>query len=323
MNSVQRKSKSLLWLLAITIVITLLGVIRYTNHPEIDGSKWPASTAAYWHAPDSSVMALSDSGDLVAYGRELIAHTARYLGPKGSVMSISNGMNCQNCHLKAGTKIFGNNYGAVASMYPRFRARSGGIESIEKRINDCIQRSLNGQPLPHDSRELKAMITYIRWLGQNVAHGVTPEGTGLVNVPLMDRAADSIRGGIVYRSQCAKCHGRNGQGVKRKDGIEWEFPPLWGENSYNTGAGLFRLSRFAGYVKANMPQGITFESPQLTDEEAWDVAAYVNSMPRPQKTFREDWPDITKKPFDHPFGPYADGFNETQHKYGPFKEMEQ
>ena len=67
-----------------------------------------------------------------------------------------------------------------------------------------------------------------------------------------------------------------------------------------------------------MPNGASFDNPILTDEEAWDVAAYVNSMPRPHKTFAADWPDISAKPFDHPFGPYADDFTEQQHKLGPF-----
>jgi thiosulfate dehydrogenase len=92
-------------------------------------------------------------------------------------------------------------------------------------------------------------------------------------------------------------------------------------HSYNVGAGLFRLSRFAGYVKSNMPHGTTYDKPVLSDEEAWDVAAYVNSLPRPEKDLSHDWPDIASKPFDHPFGPYADTFSETQHKYGPFEAI--
>jgi thiosulfate dehydrogenase len=106
------------------------------------------------------------------------------------------------------------------------------------------------------------------------------------------------------------------------DSSAYQYPPVWGKNSYNVGAGLYRLSRFAGYVKGNMPFGATYDRPQLTDEEAWDVAAYVNSLPRPQKDFRSDWPDISKKPIDHPFGPYADDFDETQHKLGPYKPIE-
>ena len=62
----------------------------------------------------------------------------------------------------------------------------------------------------------------------------------------------------------------------------------------------------------------THTNPALTTEEAWDVAAFVNSQPRPQKDISKDWPDISKKPVDHPFGPYTDGFSEQQHKFGPF-----
>jgi thiosulfate dehydrogenase len=47
----------------------------------------------------------------------------------------------------------------------------------------------------------------------------------------------------------------------------------------------------------------------------------VNSKPRPSKDLSKDWPNISKKPIDHPFGPYADGFTEVQHKYGPFKPI--
>ena len=102
---------------------------------------------------------------------------------------------------------------------------------------------------------------------------------------------------------------------------EYTYPPLWGEASYTTGAGLYRISRLAGYVKHNMPFTLLKDEAALTDEEAWDVAAFINSQPRPQKNYSKDWPDISSKPFDHPFGPYADNFTETQHKYGPFGPM--
>jgi thiosulfate dehydrogenase len=271
-----------------------------------------------WAPPDSLAIPMTPEGDLIRYGRELVSHTAAYLGPKGSVMQVSNGMNCQNCHLKSGKKMFGNNYSAVSATYPKFRARSGSLETIEKRVNDCIERSLNGKPLKDSSRELNAFVAYISWVGKDVEKGVAPKGAGLWDLPLLDRAASPEKGKLVFENQCALCHGKDGMGIKYENNIEWKYPPLWGAYSYNTGAGLFRLSRFAGYVKANMPNGATFDNPILTDEEAWDVAAYVNSMPRPQKTFAADWPDISTKPFDHPFGPYADAFTEQQHKLGPF-----
>lgn len=274
-----------------------------------------------WHAPDDSKMPSAAKGDLVKYGRELILHTSKYLGPKGSVKAISNGMNCNNCHLDAGTRPWGNNYAAVFATYPKFRERSGGIETIHKRVNDCFERSLNGQALDTGSLEMKAISAYIEWLGTGVTRGGKPKGVGILELAYMDRAADPRKGKMVYTSKCQSCHQSNGEGVLNSAGTEYTYPPLWGKSSYNHGAGLYRLSRFAGYVKANMPLGATHNNILLTDEQAWDVAAYVNSQPRPGRDLSKDWPKIEAKPVDHPFGPFADGFTEIQHKYGPFKPI--
>lgn len=282
-----------------------------------------ASSSNLWSPPDLAALPKDEAGALIRYGRDLIVHTADFLGPKGSVRPMSNGMNCQNCHLDAGTKPFGNNYSAVASTYPKVRARSGQMESIEKRINDCFERSLNGSSLAEDSREMKAMVAYMKWLGTGVPAGDQPNGVGLVKLTYLERPASVENGRLLFAQKCVVCHGENGQGIGNKEGSAWIYPPLWGEKSYNTGAGLYRLSRFAGYIKANMPLGATFDNPQLTDEETWDIAAFVNSLPRPEKKFEADWPDISKKPIDHPFGPYADSFDEVQHKYGPFKPIEE
>ena len=260
--------------------------------------------------------------ELVIYGEDIIVNTARYFGPHGSVATITNGMNCQNCHLNAGKKNWGNNYSAVYSTYPKFRDRSGSMESIYKRVSDCFERSLNGTAPDSNSREYKAIYAYIKWLGKDVKKGNKPVGSGITKLSYLDRAADPAKGKAVYIAQCQSCHGANGQGQLSLNGVSYEYPPLWGEHSYNDGAGLFRLSNFAGYVKSNMPfKQATHDNPKLTSEEAWDVAAFVNSQPRPKKDLSKDWPDISKKPFDHPFGPYADEFSESQHKYGPYKPI--
>ena len=275
----------------------------------------------FWHAPDFMLVSDRAKAEQIGYGRELVTQTSRYLGPAGTVLKISNGMNCQNCHLDAGTKIFGNNYSAVASTYPKFRSRSGTIESVEKRVNDCFERSLNGQPLDTASREMKAIVSYIQWVGSEVARGETIKGSGLLKLPTLSRAADSMRGGILYQESCATCHGSDGRGRKLADQTGFQFPPLWGDDSYNHGAGLYRLSTFAQFIYTNMPFGATYQNPVLTEEQAWDIAAYVNSLPRPGKDISQDWPDIRLKPFDHPFGPYADPFSEEQHKFGPFQPI--
>jgi thiosulfate dehydrogenase len=281
------------------------------------------STEYVWRGWNKYQIKPADS--LVRYGRELIENTSYYLGPKGTVAQITNGMNCQNCHLSGGTIPWGNNYGAVASLYPQFRARSGGIETMEKRISDCMERSLNAdKAVDSTSREMKAIIAYMHWLGDGIPKNHKPNGSGITKLPYLDRAADPLKGKTVYINKCQRCHGANGEGQKNTEDYGYIYPPLWGDNSYNTAAGLFRLSRFAGYVKSNMPYlEADYHNPQLTDEEAWDVAAFVNSQPRPSKIFNEDWPDISKKPIDHPFGPYADSFSEQQHKYGPFMPIEE
>ncbi|EAZ79618.1 c-type cytochrome [Algoriphagus machipongonensis] len=322
----------------------LVGVIGFTLYLSNSGVSFPAlseqaeivkplpptpvsktlmDSEGMWQAPDWKLVAEEPNASQIEYGRELIANTSEYLGPNGKVKKISNGLNCQNCHLQAGTVPLGNNYSAVAGTYPKVRGRSGTEEDVVDRINGCFQRSLNGETLPRDSKEMEAMVAYMNWLGQGVPKGERPKGVGIYEVPLLDRAADPVKGKTIYENQCVVCHMQDGQGLMKPDSTGYTYPPLWGDHSYNQKAGLFRMSKFAGYVRANMPFGATYENPILTDEEAWDLAAYVNSLERPTRAFPNDWPDISKKPMDHPFGPYADDFSEEQHKYGPFKPIKE
>jgi thiosulfate dehydrogenase len=296
-------------------------ILEATNSPE-EIVKVNLDSNGKWAPPDSASIPDNEEGRRIRYGKQLISHTAAYLGPNGSVMNITNGMNCQNCHLEAGTKRFGNNYAAVLSTYPKFRARSGSVESIEKRVNDCIQRSLNGKPLEQNSEELKSFVAYIKWVGSEVPKDSIPEGTGIATPEFLNRPADPVNGKIIFSQNCTRCHGNNGEGMRVAGSAEWLYPPISGPDSYNSGAGLFRLSRFAGYVKYNMPNDLASpEKPFLSDEQCWDVAAYVNALPRPGYDISADWPDISKKPFDHPFGPFSDGKSEKEHKYGPWQKQ--
>ena len=165
------------WIIyAISIVLVLaisIQTIEFINTPK---REIPALIAEGWTAPslftDRSVQ--GEERALVIYGEELIANTSKYLGPNGSVAHVTNGMNCQNCHLNAGRKTWGNNYGAVAANYPKFRDRSGSIETVYKRVTDCMERSLNGSALDSNSREIKAMIAYIKWVGHGVEKDSVP-----------------------------------------------------------------------------------------------------------------------------------------------------
>ncbi len=316
------------WIMYLIILGVVLIIIKESlEKDEFISNSFPTEEIindSTWVAPSlfSDQTLEGKAREMVMYGEDLIAHTAKYLGPNGSVKQISNGMNCQNCHLDAGTRPWGNNYGAVASTYPKFRERSGVVEGISKRVNDCLQRSLNGQALDTTSYEMLSIIAYMKWLGQNVPKGEKPKGVGLNELPYLDRPANAANGTIIFKNKCTTCHGDNGQGLKNANDTGYFYPPLWGDHSYNTGAGLFRLSRFAGYVKDNMPYNqASHKAPALSNEEAWDVAAFVNSQPRPNADLSKDWPNISAKPFDHPFGPYTDGFNEQQHKYGPYEPI--
>jgi thiosulfate dehydrogenase len=311
-------------IIAAVVGIVALVEISKALRPSEKKSPLTTTTDSSWVTPslftDNELQGAER--ELVIYGEDIIVNTARYFGPHGSVAAITNGMNCQNCHLNAGKKTWGNNYSAVYSTYPKFRDRSGSMESIYKRVGDCFERSLNGTAPDSNSREYQAIYAYIKWLGKDVKKGERPVGSGISKLNYIDRAADPVKGKAVYTAQCQSCHGANGEGQLSLNGVSYEYPPLWGEHSYNDGAGLFRLSNFAGYVKSNMPfKQATHDNPKLTTEEAWDVAAFVNSQPRPKKDLSKDWPDISKKPFDHPFGPYADEFSESQHKYGPYKPI--
>jgi len=317
--SVINRSRLLLWVTIAAVVIVVVLAATINKAIRVDTTKEEeANHEVIWEPADTSAIPFTGDGMLIRYGRELIANTSYYLGPKGTVAHITNGMNCQNCHLDAGTKTWGNNYGGVYSTYPKFRERSGTIENVYKRVNDCIDRSLNGHAIDTNSREMQAIAAYIKWLGQKVPKDVKPWGAGIRDISFIDRPADPSKGRIVFIQKCQRCHGAEGEGLLRFDSTGYVYPPLWGSNSYNTGAGLYRLSRFAGFARDNMPFDAPYNSASLTDQEAWDIAAFVNSQPRPQKDYSKDYPNIAGKPVDHPFGPFKDSFSEEQHKYGPF-----
>lgn len=259
---------------------------------------------------------------MVMYGRDLIVHTAKYFGPKGIISQTTNGMNCENCHLDAGTRIGGSDFASVYSCYPVFSARSNKMLTIYTRINGCFERSLNGKAPDSNSYEMRSLYVYMKRLGKEVPKGKKAYEPGIPNVPLLARTADPEKGRLIYINTCKTCHGANGQGVLNGEGTEYTYPPLWGRHSYNDGAGLYRLSQFARFVKNNMPfRQASYKHTILTDEQAWDVAAFVNSQGRPHFNDNKDWPDISKKSFDEPFGPYEDTFSENQHKYGPFQAI--
>ena len=283
----------------------------------------PAVTAI-WPEPDPITLADGPHKQQVLYGEALIRETYAYLGPdvaETEMRFAGNNLACGSCHLDGGRQRYGLSYIGVADAYPRDMARENEVRTLTQRINGCFERSMNGRALPADSKEMEAMIAYIGFLSEAAPAGM--DGRGAPSLPLLDRAADPILGAEVYSTHCVICHGADGQGKVLEEGQPgYLYPPLWGPGSFNNGAGMHRVIKAATFIRANMPLGVTYDSPVLTPEEAYDVAAYINVQARPEKSHLErDYPDRTRKPVDAPFPPYADSFTLEQHKFGPWKEI--
>ncbi len=256
------------------------------------------------------------------YGQRLIRNTAQELG-SGQVdpqkRFSGNNLACASCHLDSGQMPGTLSLLQAAAKYPSFSGRDGIEGDLADRINGCMQRSMNGRPLAKDSVPMRAMVSYIEELGRRYAatsesRRTAPEPAGFVEPA---RKASLEQGANVYRSRCQVCHGQNGEGLKATGdlGHGYLFPPLWGPDTYNTGAGMARVLTAAKFIKARMPLG----QPTLTDDEAFDVAAYINMQQRPgMANLEKDYPDLKRKPVDSPYPPYADPFSPEQHRVGPF-----
>jgi thiosulfate dehydrogenase len=276
----------------------------------------------HWTPPDVATVADDPFGALVKYGFALFTDTANEIGPTVSDPArrlAGNNLACQNCHLQGGTQAYAMPLIGVWGQFPQYRAREGAVDMLEDRINGCMERSMNGRALAPDSREMRAFSSYVRWLSTGVPDGAKLIGAGTLRIKEPARAADLGHGAEIFSNVCAACHGPDGLGQHAQTGAGYQFPPLWGPDSYNNGAGMSRLLTAAAYAMHNMPIGTTFNAPALTDEEAYDVAAYIISQKRPEMTnLDKDFPTRLQKPIDTPYGPYADGFTVEEHRYGPF-----
>jgi thiosulfate dehydrogenase len=261
-------------------------------------------------------------GEAVRYGRELMLNTAYYIGPDGvNGKYLGNKMNCTNCHQDAGTKAASFNLMASQQNYPQYRAREGRVLSLAERVNNCVMHPHNGKPLPLDSREMIAFLSYLKWINGFLPDKAATAPLENKKIVLPPVAASPERGEQVYRVNCARCHGDDGEGKLRGDKITYVYPPLWGISSYQPGSSMHRIIKMAQWLKTNMPYDkATPDRPFLTDEEALDVAAFVNDDAlhnRPQvKSF--EYPDPREKAIDYDRAPFVDPFPASQHKYGPF-----
>ena len=224
-------------------------------------------------APDSVIPA-GPYGDAVRRGRALLTATRDSLPNH-----VGNALRCTSCHLDAGRRETGSWIGSFA-RYPQYRSRSGTVETIEYRVNDCFRRSMNGTALDPAGADMRDIVAYLAFLSRGVPIGASSANTRAQKWAAF--SADTAEGARVFAATCTKCHGNAGAGTT-------VAPPLWGPQSYNIGAGMSRVRTAAEFISRNMP----FDAPgTLSDSQAFNVAAYVNAHPRPDYRGKEsDWPN--------------------------------
>jgi thiosulfate dehydrogenase len=207
-------------------------------------------------------------------GRALI-HSTRDSLPD----HVRANLTCANCHMADGTQKDAMPLVGVYARFPQYRGRSGNIDLIENRINDCFERSMNGRALSWTSQEMRDMVAYLAFLSRGFPVGQDMEGQGVPNLDPLK--GDTARGRTVFATTCIACHGPDGQGTA-------VAPPLWGPKSFNIGAGMARVNSAARFIHKLMPRdrpGI------LTPQQAYDVATFITSQPRPDFRNKEsDWP---------------------------------
>ena len=248
-------------------------------------SKEPARFAA----PRFSALPSSANADQLILGMRLMTET-RDLLPR----NVGNALNCASCHLNGGTVANAAPFVGLTAQFPSYAPRAGRVISIEDRINGCFKRSMQGAPLANDSREMRAMVAYMDWMKGDAKADGEIEGRGNGKVAQTVKP-DQARGQDLYKSDCAACHGENGEGRKTTND-DWIFPPLWGDSSFNIGAGMARTHTAAAFVAHNMPisRGRNFPQGQggLSEQDAVDLAGFFTHQPRPDFPEKvKDWPN--------------------------------
>lgn len=229
--------------------------------------------------PADDAIPAGPDGDAVRRGRLIFTATAAQAG-----RYVGNGLTCSNCHLDAGRKADAAPMWAAWGRYPAYRAKNGRMNTMEDRIHDCFLYSMNapaskaGVPPPYGDDIYRDLQSYFAWLATGAPVGRSLPGRGFPTLAATSLGHDPGRGATVFADQCASCHGATGQGQANADGT-YAIPPLWGPHSYNGGAGMTGVATAAGFIKANMPYG---QGNTLTDQQAWDVAAYIDSQERPR-----------------------------------------
>jgi thiosulfate dehydrogenase len=191
--------------------------------------------------------------------------------PKYASAYVGNRLSCSDCHIRSGTASHAAPMIDIANIFPSYNKRAGRVISLQERFQECFTRSENGSPLPLGSEEMNALTAYVGWLSRDGVKGQAYQGRGFVKLPAL--TGDPGKGKAIYASECSSCHRTDGAGAPPV------LPPLWGPNSYSDGAGMDDPKKMAAFLIHNMPQN---HPGTLTPQDAFDVAAFVHTMPRPK-----------------------------------------
>lgn len=312
-------SRNILKLLASAALLSLGSTLTPADEP-------PTVDLTTLTLTDPDKLPDDDYGRLVRFGRDLVTDTQKHLGPEApdhSMRYSGTNITCQSCHLQAGTLPYAAPLTGTSAVFPQYMPRFSATYTVADRVNACMLRSMAGKALPLDSYPMKAFVAYIDFLSEGIPKGAKRIGAMLKPLQEPQRPVDLAHGEQVFQEKCAVCHSDNGLGKRRGtvgDNQGYEFPPLWGSDSSSEGASMFRMLTVMQFVYYNMPLGVTWDKPQLTVDEAYDVAAFIISHPKQPRTGAQinDFANPIDKPVDFPFGPYADHFTEAQHKFGPY-----
>ena len=245
-----------------------------------------------WQPPADSTIPNDSLGASIRRGLALIIDT-----PDSLPAYAPGNISCSNCHLASGRTVEAAPLTGSHARFPKYMERTGAVITLADRVNYCFTRSLAGTKLPVDSREMEDILAYIAWLSRGVTlgdGGKLPGADGILPMP-EELTGDKTRGATVFAAKCATCHLPAGTG---QPAAKPRIPALWGPHSFSVGASMARQGKAASFIWHNMPFGM---GKTLTHQEAWDVAAFITSQPRPDSPGKEgDWP-VGGAPSDVPY----------------------
>ena len=325
MELIQGLIKNLLLLIGVLFLLIISLLIGSIYFDEI----WQPISEEEIVEWDPNIVVLNNptASSEVKKGFLILDSTSNFIGPlnrNNKFKYAGNNLSCTNCHLNGGTLSGAASWIGIYKRFPQFSGRENKSGSLVERINGCMERSMNGKALPEESDQMRYILAYMKWLDYGLPKLNSKNFKGYPKIEFPSVAVNLEVGKSIYLNECVVCHGENGQGVMYQNEKKgYQYPPLWGSDSYNDGAGMNRVLTAAAFIKNNMPYlQATWENPKLTDEEAFHVAGYINSFPRPQKINKEyDYPDNKLKPMSTPYGPWKDNFSPKQHKYGPYPQI--